>query len=142
MTERPRHVDAMARFLVIDDDNTLRTLITLTPQGAGHRVAAAASGSEAARLFREQPPDVVITDIVMPTDSIEWVIALRNEHPSVPFIVVSGLVAQSTPTLEAAQLLGARRTLTKPFKLDDLLDAVEEVLAGEATRPPATETMR
>lgn len=132
----------MARFLVIDDDNTLRTLITMTLQGAGHSVAEAASGREAFRLFREQAPDVVITDIVMPADSIEHVVALRNEHPSVPFIVVSGLVAQSTPTLEATQLLHARRTLTKPFNLADLLDAVNAVLAGQPIRPAATESPR
>lgn len=135
-----RHVGIMARFLVIDDDNTLRTLITMTLEGAGHSVAAAASGHEASRLFREQAPDVVITDIIMPADSIEQVVALRNEHPSIPFIVVSGLVAGSVPTLEATQLLNARRTLTKPFNLADLLDAVNAVLAGPPICPPATET--
>ena len=127
---------------MIDDNNTLRTLIVATLQSAGHHVTGAASGQEAVRLFREQTPDVVITDILMPADSIDLVVALRNEHPAVPFIVVSGLAARSVPTLEAAQLLGARRTLNKPFKLAELLKAAAEVLAGETARPPATETTR
>jgi len=97
-----------------------------TLRSAGHHVTGAASGQEAVRLFREQTPDVVITDILMPADSIDLVVALRNEHPAVPFIVVSGLAARSVPTLEAAQLLGARRTLNKPFKLAELLKAADE----------------
>ena len=121
----------MARFLVIDDDNTLRQLIVATLESAGHRAMPAASGREAASLLRLQIPDAIITDIVMPDDSLEQVIELRQRHPAVPFIVISGLVEKSPQTEEVAALLKAKRTLPKPFRLPDLLAAVDAVLADD-----------
>ncbi|MBI4625950.1 MAG: response regulator [Verrucomicrobia bacterium] len=126
----------MARFLVIDDDNTMRGLIVATLEHAGHVVDQAASGCEALALFRQRPADVVITDIVMPDDSIVEVIALRNEFPLVPFIVTSGLVANTPRTKEIEQFLGARRMLPKPFNLADLLGVADEVLAEQDARVP------
>ena len=126
----------MARFLVIDDDNTMRGLIVATLQHAGHVADQAASGREAIALFRQRPADVVITDIVMPDDSIVEVIALRNEFPAVPFIVTSGLVANTPRTKESEQFLGARRMLAKPFNLADLLGVADEVLAEQDARVP------
>lgn len=123
------HARAMARFLVIDDDNTLRQLMVATLEGAGHKVVQAASGAEAAKVFQLGTPDVVVTDIVMPDDSLERVLALRKQFPKVPFIVVSGLAAKSARTVEIAGALQARRTLAKPFRLPDFLGATDEVLA-------------
>ena len=120
---------AMARFLVIDDDNTIRQLMVATLQSAGHEVLAAATGAEGVALFEGHRPDVVITDIVLPDDSLDQVFALRRSYPDVPFIVVSGLAAQSPRTLEVATQLAARRMLSKPFGLPDLLGATDEVLA-------------
>jgi len=127
----------MAKFLVIDDDNTMRQLIVATLENVGHRVTQAATGQEGVASFKQQPPDVVITDIVMPDDSIEQVIALRQQHPAVPFIVVSGLSAQSARSVDVAKLLGARRTLPKPFRLPDLLGVTDEVLAELEDRKKA-----
>jgi len=119
----------MARFLVIDDDNTIRQLMVSTLESAGHDVLAAATGPDGVALFEANRPDVVITDIVLPDDSLDSIIALRRSHPDVPFIVVSGLSAESSRSLEVAKLLNARRTLPKPFGLPDLLGAADEVLA-------------
>jgi CheY-like chemotaxis protein len=80
-------------------------------------------------LFRREPPDVVVTDVVMPEDSIELVMGLRQQNPKVPFIVVSGLAKHSAKAVEAATALRPRRTLAKPFGLPDLLGAADEVLS-------------
>lgn len=118
----------MARFLLIDDDNTLRQLMAMTLESAGHTVVQAASGDEGVRIFKARAADVIITDIVMPKPSIEAIIEFRLERPGIPFIVVSGLTRHSPHTKEVAKLLHARRTLGKPFHLRDLLKAAEEVL--------------
>lgn len=119
----------MARFLVIDDDNTTRELMAATLRRAGHGVDQAASGREAAALFHRQPAEVVITDIVMPDDSLEQVLALRIAFPAVPFIVASGMVSNSPQIRDITRLLDARRWLAKPFSLADLIAAAEGVLA-------------
>lgn len=124
------HAGAMARFLVIDDDTTIRELIRVTLEHAGHRVIPVASGLEAGAILRAESVDVVITDIVMPADSLAMVVELREKHPAVPFIVVSGLSDQDPRTIEAGQLLQAARTLPKPFRLPDLLVVADEVAAG------------
>ena len=126
----------MARFLVIDDDNVIRQMMVITLESAGHSVTEAATGKEAVALFKTQPPDVVVTDVVMPDDSIELVMGLRQQNPKVPFIVVSGLSKHSAKAVEAATALRPRRTLAKPFGLPDLLGAADEVLSELDLDPP------
>ncbi len=127
----------MARFLVIDDDSTIRHLIAYALETAGHDVAQAGSGREGTMLFKSKPADVVITDLIMPSDSLETVIELRNEYPALPFILVSGLAKDSPQTVDVALALQARRTLAKPFNLAELLVVVTEVLEEEKLHPPA-----
>src|SRR2546423_935474 len=119
----------MAHFLVIDDDASLRQLMAMTLRRSGHDVIEAASGAEAIQCCAQALPDVVITDVIMPEDSLLDVIALRAQHPAIPFIVVSGLAPGSTRTEEAAHLLHASRTLPKPFRLGELIRVTDELLA-------------
>lgn len=121
----------MARFLIIDDDQIIRDLMAMTLRGAGHTVIDAATGREGAALFAQDRPDVVITDVIMPEDGIATVVGLRQAHPNVPFIVVSGVSAESPKGREIAKLLSPRRVLSKPFRLPDLLGVTDEVLAEE-----------
>ena len=125
----------MARFLVIDDDNAYREMIVAVLQHDGHGVAQAATGQDGLTLFQHVPADVVITDIVMPNANLEGMIALRTEHPGVPFIVMSGLAATSPLRLGIAELLHPEQMLEKPFKLADLLRAIDAVLARLPARP-------
>ncbi len=119
----------MARVLVVDDDNTIRHLIVMTLEGAGHVVAEAATGAEGVAHFRKKRPHVIITDIVMPADSLYAVIELHQKHPKIPFIVVSGLPLTAPQTQEAATLLHAHQVLAKPFRLAELVTAINEILA-------------
>ncbi len=119
----------MARFLLIEDDNTIRQLMVMTLTSAGHTVVEVATGDDCGSIFRRERPDVVITDIVMPEGGIESVLELRGEFPDIPFVVISGLAADSPTGIEIAQLLFPRRTLPKPFRLADLRTVAAEVLA-------------
>jgi CheY-like chemotaxis protein len=123
----------MARVLVIDDDNTMRQLIVFTLENAGHEVMHAGTGREGVGLFKTRGADVLITDLVMPDDSLASVVELCHEHPSLPIILVSGLAANSPQTLDVAAALRVRRTLPKPFKLAELLQVTDSVLAEKKT---------
>jgi len=118
----------MARVLLIEDDPGVRTTVERLLSSAGHKVILAADGREGVRLFRANPADLVITDLVMPNqDGIETIIALTREFPKVPIIAMSGGSAKEG-MLSASALLGAVAVLEKPFSNEDLLDAVRQAL--------------
>ncbi len=134
----------MARILLIDDDEGLRFVMAEGLRSAGHEVTEAADGNEGLRLYHAEPPELVITDIVMPDmDGLVLIEKLRVTIPRPHIIAMSGHTKYSEPLyLPTARLLGAQRTLGKPFKLETLLAAVTAELADPlpATvlpRPPA-----
>jgi CheY-like chemotaxis protein len=126
----------MARILLIDDDDDLRTMLQLTLAHFGHTVIEASNGKEGLALFPHANADLVITDIVMPDkEGIEVIIDLLKKYPDVKIIAMSGGGrASGTGYLIAAQSLGASKVLTKPFSNEALLGAISELLPGEA--PP------
>ncbi len=120
----------MARILVIDDDDAVRTTIRRILEREGHEVAEARDGASGLKQFHERPADLVITDIFMPgTDGMELLRAFRRESPRPKVIAVSGGGFGGTVDLRAdAELMGAVRTLGKPFEREELVKAVREVL--------------
>ncbi len=86
----------------------------------------AADGQEGVKVYREPPTDLVITDLVMPEkDGIETVIELRHDFPEVKIIAISGgSKYDGAANLRSARLLGARRTIAKPFEIQELLETV------------------
>ena len=120
----------MARVLVIEDDESVREYVVASLTAGGHTVSTAMNGKEGLAIFRGDPADVVITDIVMPEqDGVGVVMALRAEFPDVPIIATSGNVMYSSLYLGLARKLGARRILQKPFSPKQLLAIVAEVLS-------------
>jgi DNA-binding response OmpR family regulator len=91
---------------------------------------------EGLRLWREHGAAAVILDIHMPrADGIETLVQLRALAPDLPVIVISGGdQTRALGLLGDARLLGATRTLAKPFSLSELTAAVNGVLGegGEA----------
>ena len=120
----------MARILVIDDDEGVRESLQRILRREGHDVRIAADGTAGLKLWREHGAAVVILDIHMPgTDGIETLVQLRALQPSLPVIVISG--GDQTHTLGLlgdAKLLGATRTLAKPYSLSELSAALNYAL--------------
>ena len=120
----------MHSILVIDDEAEMRVMLQETLSAAGYDVTAASDGQEAASLSRSHPPELVITDIYMPNkDGLEVIMEMRAAFPATRIIAMSGQVTQRN-MLPAASVLGAVRTLPKPFLPAELLALVEEVLAA------------
>lgn len=120
------------RILLVDDDAALRELIALALTSAGYHVDGVGDGREALQFLARTNVDLVISDLCMPhIDGIELAMEMRKTRPKVPLIAISGgAVGETESILRAVKLLGAKRTLPKPFALRDLTSAVAEVLAG------------
>jgi CheY-like chemotaxis protein len=114
-------------ILVVDDDAPIRVLMTQVLSARGFVVKTAANGREALHIVGDGPVDLVISDIVMPEqEGLETIRLLKQSHPDMPVLAMSG--AFGGAFLRAAQLLGARAALRKPFAAEALLSAVEAAL--------------
>ena len=120
----------MARILVIDDEEDLRSLLRLMLTQAGHEVFDAANGEDGLKLYRATPADLIITDILMPgKGGLDLLVELHRDYPQARVIAISGgFNAGGLSAAPLTQVLGVQRTLHKPFTHDDLLKAVDEVL--------------
>ncbi len=120
----------MARVLVIDDDEDIRTLVAAMLERAGHKPEVAADGATGLRMFGQSKPHLVLTDISMPgLDGHDVISALRVMHEDVPIIAISGgsEVAKDELLLQAARL-GASEVIMKPFEFEQLAGAVSRAL--------------
>ena len=120
----------MSRILVVDDDEALRRTLCQTLERADYDVVGAADGAAALKLYRQQPVDLVITDLIMPErEGIETILELRRLRPDLKIIAVSGggLMAPAA-YLAPARPLGAAMALAKPFTSEEILQAVASLL--------------
>ena len=121
----------MSSILVVDDEEQIRRLICQTLERAGYHVTEARDGKEALLLHRLAPADLVILDILMPDqDGLETTVALRQESPDVKIIVITGGsdMIGILNYLDVAKMLGAHRSLQKPFEMKTLLETIHAEL--------------
>lgn len=117
----------MSSVLVVDDEDQVRQLIRAILEQAGYQVREARDGKEALYLYRQKPVDLVIMDILMPDqDGLESITTLRREFPTVKVIAITGGTDMIgiLNFLDVAKMMGASRTLKKPFDMHALLNAV------------------
>lgn len=122
----------MGRILVVEDDKAVRDLLREILERAGHDVMDASNGQEAITMYKASPADLIITNILMPEkEGLETIQELRRDHPEIKIIAISG-GGQIGPSdyLDVAKRFGASRTFSKPFNRKELLEAVDELLAG------------
>jgi DNA-binding response OmpR family regulator len=123
----------MARILVVEDDEQVRTMLCMTLDWAGYDAHGAPDGNVAIRMQRERPADLVVTDLIMPDkEGLEMIMDLRREWPRTKIIAISGGGRVGPGNyLSQALHLGAARAISKPFGREELLGAIRELL-GEA----------
>lgn len=119
----------MSRILVIDDDQQIRELIREILERGGHTVFEADNGVAGLRKMAEETVDIVVTDIIMPDkDGLETITDLRKSYPEVRIIAISGGGRRvNRDYLPTAQAFGADLVLYKPFRPQDVMDAIDEV---------------
>lgn len=136
----------MTRILIIDDDAQIRTILQLMLEREGYEVVETPNGHEGLHHYRAAPMDVILLDILMPEQhGLELIRELRQVDPAVQIIAMSGWGQTGTlDLLHAAAVLGAQRTLRKPFSRQELLEAVRALTPSkdEGTRPSLCNTTR
>lgn len=120
----------MPRILLVDDDDTFRKALRMSLARMGHDVVEARDGKEAVRLIREDPPDVMITDLVMPEkEGLETIDEVRRQYPDLKIIAMSGGGrVNGSDYLKIARAMGADRVLAKPFSVDEIAASLAELL--------------
>jgi two-component system NtrC family response regulator len=107
------------RILVVDDDESLRWVTQAQLQQTGYQVDAAANGKEALEKIQETPPDLVITDLMMPgMTGVELLRNIRADSPEIIVILVTafGTVENAVEAIKA----GAYDYITKPVNMEEL----------------------
>ena len=122
-------------ILIIDDDQALRDSLRRTLRREGYTVLEAAEGEEGLKVVKSHPVDVVLVDLFMPgKEGLETIGELRRSHPGIKIIAMSGGGEKGhMDVLKAAKLMGARRTLAKPFSREDLIEALDDLSARTHT---------
>lgn len=118
----------MARILVVDDEPDIRDAISLVLERAGHLVAVASDGAEAAHLHDRDGFDLIVSDLLMPgMDGIELARTVRADPLcTTPILLITA--SASPQDLVDAQQAGITAYLAKPFKLADLREEVAALL--------------
>jgi CheY-like chemotaxis protein len=122
----------MTSILVVDDDNQARKTIINILKREGYELLGAPDWNVAIKRLKENPVDVVITDILMPEkEGLETIMELKQDFPSIKVIAMSGGGAIGQDEyLELARKFGADQTLAKPIGRQDLVSTVRELLGA------------
>ena len=128
----------MARILIVDDEEVVRSLIRTVLKHYGHEVEEAVDGHEALEMFQKSPPDLVMVDLIMPKkNGLDTILEMRAKHPGARFIVMTGALPTLLESQNMAALMGELKTLAKPMTPTDLIQAVRDALGEEQVEAPA-----
>jgi two-component system response regulator MprA len=116
------------KVLVVDDEPDIRRVVRESLELHGHAVVEATCGVEALLAIRGEDLDVVVLDLLMPSETLDGFDVLREARkiPDAPPFVVMTAVG-GTRNLEYARSLGAGQIISKPFRFEELIEAVENV---------------
>lgn len=116
-------------ILIVDDDSAVRMMLARLLRTQGYEVLQASDARAAHQVLESGPPDLVISDIVMPGESgIELRRNIARRWPEVPVILISGYSADGPA--EFAARTPNTAFVQKPFQADHLLGLVRDTLSG------------
>ncbi|HVU34074.1 MAG TPA: response regulator [Opitutaceae bacterium] len=128
-------------IVVVEDDASTRGILCDWLTQEGHRVTSASGGHEASRVIDGRDIDLVVTDVIMPEgNGLELIGRLKKSHPGVRVLAISGGGSETTSALclLRAHNAGAHALLLKPFKPDQLREAMASLFAAEESAAMAS----
>lgn len=131
--------DYMKKILVIDDDLQFNGMITMILEDAGYEVRSAHDGIEGLKMFMQERPDLVITDLYMPEkEGLETIMELRQADQDIRILVMSGGSPHMNMSdmFNTAEMFGADAALPKPFSVGTFLEKVKELLESDSREQP------
>ena len=126
-------------ILVVDDMESLRTMVKSYLAQEGYRVLTAANGREALFVARQERPDLILLDLMMPDLGGFEFINVYNREGDAPIIILTAKVEESDKVLGLE--LGADDYLTKPFSLRELSARIRAVLRRAEKNAPASQPL-
>lgn len=136
----------MAKIMVIDDEEGIRSLLDTLLTRKGYDVVLADGGRKGLELFRRERPDVVVLDLKMPEmDGVAVLQQIRNLNPGQPVIILTG--AGLSEAEERLRAFGVSEYVEKEFSLHRLGGALKRVVAASqsatlASASANTETIK
>lgn len=120
----------MEKILVIDDDKVIRIILKQLFEQAGYEVCEAVDGVQGMRLFKQEAPDLVVTDLIMPEkEGIEVIREMKITDPDAKIVAISGGgVGKAYAYLSLAQSMGAAHVFEKPLDVNLMLNTVDKML--------------
>jgi two-component system NtrC family response regulator len=118
------------RILVVDDDSSLRSVMKMQLEEAGYQVWLASDGAEAYDLLREIRPQLVISDLKMPTGGLELLRLISTEDVPPTFIIITAF--GTVETAVQAMKMGAYDYVTKPLDFEALVLVVNRAMERQA----------
>jgi DNA-binding response OmpR family regulator len=128
----------VTKVLVIDDDQGITDMLRLALPLKGFKVAAANSGREGIEAVRQQEPDVIILDLMIPDIDGWHVCKAIREFSQIPILVLSAVV--DPEKVELVKRQGANAYLTKPAGLDQLVAFLHKLTTPERNRTVTAQT--
>jgi CheY-like chemotaxis protein len=138
MTDAPTKRTPTVYF--IDDSATMREVIKIAFRKESINIVACADAAAALSLFEQNPPDAVITDVIMPDQDGYSVCTQIKQHAdwgNVPVILMSGVVNKTVA--DKAVAVKADELIRKPFQPQELISRVKTLLGAKIAAPPAAE---
>ena len=126
---------SVGKLLVVDDDPEVRGMLTRLLEVEGYKVAEATTGDEAINALAKTPPDLIILDVMLTTESGFDILAAIRRHSDLPVILVTAKGHETDRVLGLK--LGADDYVVKPFSAAELAARVGSVLRRSATRSQA-----
>jgi DNA-binding response OmpR family regulator len=125
--------DRAPRILLVDDEQPIQTLLSFPLQRDGYDVVVASDGREALARYEEQPPDLVVLDVMLPRmDGLEVCKRLRAKGETVPIIMLTAKSEEIDKVLGLE--LGADDYITKPFSMREFRSRVKAALRRAGMR--------
>jgi CheY-like chemotaxis protein len=128
-----RRIVAMAKILIIEDEDDIRKLMLFILHKEGYEVLQAINGFRGLQIAQEKQPDLIISDVMMPEmNGYQTLAAIRQDERTraIPFIFLTSRAEKQD--LRQGMNLGADDYLTKPFTRRELLEAIRSRLARQA----------
>ena len=125
----------MPTVLLIEDEPALAMIVRDSLEVRGFVVQSAADGSEGLTLFRQQRPDLIVADVMMPhMDGFTLAEHIRRDDAEVPILFLTA--RSQTANVVRGFELGGNDYLKKPFSLDELIVRINALLRRKVTSPP------
>jgi CheY-like chemotaxis protein len=126
------------RICLIDDDVMVLDAMAIGLRDAGYAVLTAPGAAAGLDLIQRSGADAIVTDMNMPgTSGAQLIAEARASWPDIPIIAMSGSITEEGGSmLDIARRLGADALLPKPFRVAQLKEVLDRVLAAKQKNPP------